>query len=212
MIFIWIIMYTHRKRNLLEQLGSGTFPAACLFTCTCFCRIPDKVLTARRWIPASQSPLANCSVWLCGFPDWPVFPLKPEQTETMGFDGRISGHVARLRHMVHALAVARCDSHGLPLAFISTIDRGPGGWVSNPLIHDLRKSLKACLLHDIVTQLSLQQRRKEKNTSFCNAVKWKPNISISLTLCMFEYVLWDFKGSVHPPQKTSTVCKASLFE
>ncbi len=87
MIFIWIIMYTHRKRNLLEQLGSGTFPAACLFTCTCFCRIPDKVLTARRWIPASQSPLANCSVWLCGFPDWPVFPLKPEQTETMGFDG-----------------------------------------------------------------------------------------------------------------------------
>lgn len=167
-------MYTHLKRNLLEQLSWGTLPAACLFTCTCFCRIPDKVLTTQRWIPASQSPLANYSVWLCGFPDWPVFPLKPEQTETMGFDGRISGRVARLHHMVHALAAARCDSHSLPLAFISTMDHGPRGWVSNPLIRDLRKHLKACLLHDNVIQLSLQQSRQEKNTSWCKChVSWK---------------------------------------
>lgn len=171
MIFIWIIMYTHLEWNLLEQLSSGTLPAACFFTCTCFCRIPDKVLNTQRWIPASKSPLANCSVWLCGFPDWPVFPLKPEQTETMGFDGRISGRVARLHHMVHALAAACCNSHSLPLTFISTMDHGPRGLVSNPLIHNLSKRLKPCLLHDIVEQLSLQQSQQEKNTSWCCEVK-----------------------------------------
>lgn len=113
MIFIWIIMDAHLKWSLSEQLSSGTLPPACLLTCTCFCRVPDKVSTTQRWIPASQSPLANYSVWLCGFPGWPVFPLKPEQTETMGFDGRISGHVARLHHLVHALAVTRSVCHRL---------------------------------------------------------------------------------------------------
>lgn len=56
----------------------------------------------------------------------------------MGFDGIISGRGARLHHMVHALAV----THSLPLAFIETMDHRPGGEVSNPLIHDLRKWLK----------------------------------------------------------------------
>lgn len=88
----------------------------------------------------------------------------------MGFDGWISGRVARLHHMVHALAAARYDSHSLPLAFISTMDHGARDWVSNPLIHDLRKQIKACLLHDIVTLLSLQLQQ-EKNASCCCQVK-----------------------------------------
>lgn len=136
-IFIWIIMYAHLKQHLSEQLSSGTLPPACLSTYTCFGRIHDKILAPQRWIPASQSPLANCSIWQCGFPDWPVFPLKPEQIKTTDFDGRISGHVARIHHLVHALAA----TYSLPPAFISTLDRGPRGWVSDPLINDLRKQL-----------------------------------------------------------------------
>lgn len=113
MIFIWIIMDAHLKWGLSKQLSSGTLPPACLSICTCFRRVLDKVSTTQRWIPASRSPLANYSIWLCGFPDWPVFPLKPEQTETRGFDGLISGHVARLHHLVHALTVTHAVCHRL---------------------------------------------------------------------------------------------------
>lgn len=152
-MFIWIIMYTHHEQNLLEQLSSGTLPAACLFTCTCFCRIKF-YLHRDEYLPPR-------ALWQMAAFDWVVSQTdqyslwSPNKAGTMGFDGRISGRVARLHHMVQALAVARCDSHSLPLAFISTMDRGPGGCVSNPLIHDLREQLKACLLHDVVTQLSL---------------------------------------------------------
>lgn len=132
--FIWIIMYTHLNPNLLGQLSSGALPASCLFTRTCFCRILIKFEMHRDEYLPVRGLWQNCSVWLCGFPDWPVFPLKPEQTKTMGFDGRISGCVATLHHMVHALAAARCDSHSLTLAFVSTMDHGSRGWVSNPLI------------------------------------------------------------------------------
>lgn len=57
---------------------------------------------------ASQNSLAVCSICLCGFSNWPMFPLKPEQTKPMGFDdGLISSHAARPHHLVHALAVTR---------------------------------------------------------------------------------------------------------
>lgn len=81
-IFIWIIMHSHLKQKLLEEFSGSTLPAPCLFTC--FCRNPDKVEATRWQIPASHSPLANCSGWLCGFADWPVFPLKPEQSRNNG--------------------------------------------------------------------------------------------------------------------------------
>lgn len=94
-IFIWIIMYAHPKQKKTpthfraSQLGHFA-PAACLFRCACFCRIHDKVLTAQQWIPATQSPLANCSIWLCGvfFPQADQYSLwslnKQKQWALMG--------------------------------------------------------------------------------------------------------------------------------
>lgn len=138
--------HTAPLRAALEQ---GSVPTACLLSCTYFCSIPDKVWTPQSWIPACQSPLANCSVprlwslnnhkqwalmasWAAVWPDFTMVP--------------------------------RCGSHSQPPAFISTMDHGLGCWVSNPLIQDLREQLKACLRHDIVTQLSLSQRRLFKKT------------------------------------------------
>lgn len=74
-IFIWIIIIFPSQAN---PFSSGTF-ATSLFAHV-LCNILKKVLTAQWWVPGTQIPLANCSIWLCGFPAWPVFSLKPEQT------------------------------------------------------------------------------------------------------------------------------------
>lgn len=124
----------------------------CVLTHTGFHRVPGKVLATQRWIPGAQSPLANCTVWLRGFPDWPVFPLKPEQSRNNGLWWPDQRPCSKTSPYV---ACPRWESHSVPLAFISTMDRGLGGFLSNALIHNFRNSKPACLQHDIVQSVTL---------------------------------------------------------
>lgn len=91
-------------------------------------------------------------------------------------------------------ACPHCDTRSLPPAFISTIVCGPRSWVSDPLIYDLRKRLKACVLQDNF----YFQRKWRKIGDWCSpnvtlAAKWK-----GLTLCMQQQ---SAQHPPHPPKK-----------
>lgn len=139
-ISIWIIMYTYHEQKKtsthtleLPQLGHFA-PAACLFRCTCFCRIHDKVFEYAAMNPHHPEPfgkLRHLTVWWCVFlfffsssPGWPVFPLKPEQTENNGLWWADQRPCSRTSP---SGACPRCDTHRLPPAFLSTMDRRPRG-------------------------------------------------------------------------------------
>lgn len=142
-----------RTPHILELSQLGHFALmACLCRCTCFCRIHDKVFEyASAMNPNHPEPfgkLQHLTVWWWFFfstssPGWPVFPLKPEQTE----NNRLWWADQRLCSRTWPSgACPRCDMHRLPLAVISTMDRRPRGAVCHLFsrIH-LRQTAKVML-------------------------------------------------------------------
>lgn len=128
-ITIWIIMYTYheqkRSPHTLELPQLGHFaPLACLFRCTCFCRIHDKLFEYASAMDPRHSKLfgklrhLTVCWWFFFFffnlprPDlYSLWSLNKQKT--IGFDGRISVRVAGLHHLVHALAATRTVCHWL---------------------------------------------------------------------------------------------------
>lgn len=106
----------------LPQLGHFA-PAACLFRCTCFCRIHDKVFEYAAMNPHHPEPfgkLRHLTEWWCVFffffllPQADLYSLwSLNKQKTMGFDGRINVRVAGLHHLVHALAATHTVCHRL---------------------------------------------------------------------------------------------------
>lgn len=86
-------------------------------------------------------------------------------------------------------ACPRCDTRSLPLAFISTIVCGPRSWVSDPLIYDLRKQLKACVLHDNFYFQQKWQKIEER---------WSPNVTSAAKWRGFDIMHAGIVSS-HPP-------------
>ena len=94
---------SNEKWNFSKPINRTLSPA-CVSTCAglgtifrCIWKIDTDV--------ASQNSLAVWKTRQANAANWPVFPLKPEQTETTDFDGSISSHAARLHHLVHALTM-----------------------------------------------------------------------------------------------------------
>lgn len=90
--------------------------------------------------------LAHCSIWLCGVPDWPVFPLKPEQSRDNGLwwpDQRPCSETSPYG----ACPQLRLNSSSTVCHRLSfqqwTADQG--GWMSNPFNPWLEKTAKKIL-------------------------------------------------------------------
>lgn len=115
-------MYAHpeqkkKKKKILELLSLGTL----LLQLVCSGAHVSAGFMIKFWLRSDEY-LPPRALWQTAafdcvgfffFPGWPVFPLKPEQTETMGFDGRINVRVAGLHHLVHALAATHTVCHRL---------------------------------------------------------------------------------------------------
>lgn len=126
----------------------------------------------QRWIPTTQSPLANCGIWLCdgdffssSSPGWPVFPLKPEQTENNRLWWADQRSCSRTSP---SGACPRCDTHRLPLAVSSTMDCRPRGAACHLFspIH-LRENAKVMLT---------PPPKGEQNKEQTDGHKWAPRL------------------------------------